>query len=540
MIKLAGPPLRFGIMCGTRGLSKWQAAAVRELSESGNGRPVLLIVDSTDRSHRQRDAGGFLWHLFSRFNQPVSTEIADSLEDLRAVPELSCRVNGEGAAEFFTDQDVASIRGYDLDFLLHFGFGDIKGEVLNSTRYGVWSFRLGDDERDRGKPPYFWEIHDGDLISGAVLLQLTGQQDADIALRRGFIKTLDYSYSRNYNRLAMEAAHWPNYVASAIRAGAHAPLGPSPRGTPAQAHGPSDLAMLRFVWMLARNIARRVVQRCTRDEWNIGVVSLSIEALASGVPITQVRWFTNPSDGWVADPMARSRDGRIDVLCERMDLATGKGYIAALRFDGESWSPDTPAIRTDGHASYPYLIEGEGQIFCVPETCDANELALYRAVEFPAVWERVDTLLPGFPAVDSTLFKFEGRWWLFATSREASGYKLFAWYADSFVGPWWPHGANPVKIDERSSRPAGPPFWMNGVLYRPAQDCSKTYGGRVVLNRIVRLSPTEFSERPERFIEPTPGSPYDRALHTLSGAGLRTVIDGKRWRLRWPGPINNP
>jgi hypothetical protein len=81
---------------------------------------------------------------------------------------------------------------------------------------------------------------------------------------------------------------------------------------------------------------------------------------------------------------------------------------------------------------------------------------------------------------------------------------------------------------------------MNGELYRPAQDCSKTYGGRVVLNRILRLTPTDFSEAPERFVEPTPGSLYGKALHTLSGAGPRTVIDGKRWRLQWPGPIKNP
>jgi hypothetical protein len=540
MIKLAGPPLRFGIMCGRRGLCKWQAATVRELIASGNGKPVLLIVDSTDRLADQGELGGVLWRLFSRFNRPRSTEPTDLLEDLRDVPELLCHVNDEGSAASFIDQDVASIRRYDLDFLLHFGFGDIRGDVLESARYGVWSFRLGDDERDQGTPPYFWEIYYGDPISGAVLLQLTGQRDKDIALRRGFIKTLDYSYSRNYDRLAMEAAHSPNYVASAIRAGAHTPLGPSPRGTPVQAHGPSDLAMLRFAWILARNIARRVVQRCMRDEWSIGVVPLSIEALARGAPIAQVRWFTNPSDGWVADPIVRSHDGRIDVLCERMELATGKGYIAALQFDGESWSTDTPAIRTGCHASYPYLIEAEGQIYCVPETGEASELRLYRAVAFPTSWEAAGVLLPSFPAVDSTIFQFEGRWWLFATSREACDHKLFAWYADGLRGPWQPHRANPIKIDERSARPAGPPFWINGALYRPAQDSSTTYGGRIALHRITELTPTRFCEQLERFIAPDPTSPYKRGLHTLSAAGASTVIDGKRWRLQWPGPYQEP
>jgi hypothetical protein len=540
MIKLTGTPLRFGIMFGTRGLSKWHAAGVRELIESGNGKPALLIVDPTNQLAGQRDVGCFLWRLFSRFNRPSSSETAAPLEELHGVPQLTCRVNREASAESFTHQDVASIRSYDLDFVLNFDLGDIKGGVLESARYGVWSFRLGDDERDRGTPPYFWEIYYGDLISSAVLLRLTERRDTDVALRRGFIKTLDYSYSRNFDRLVLEAAHWPNYVASAIRAGAHVASDPNERATPAHGHSPSNLDTVRFIWMLARNIVRRVVRRCTREEWNIGIVPLSVEALANGTSITRVHWFTNPPDGWVADPMARSHDGVVDVLCERMDLATGQGYIAALHFDGKSWSPDTPAIRTGCHASYPYLIEDEGQVFCVPETCEANELALYVAVEFPTVWKRVGAVLSDFPAVDSTLFKFEGRWWLFATSREASGYKLFAWYANSLFGPWQPHGANPIKVDERSSRPAGPPFWLHGELFRPAQDCSKTYGGRVVLNRILRLTPTDFSERPERFVEPVPGSLYGKALHTLSGAGPHTVIDGARRRFQWPAPLDGP
>ena len=535
MVELTTPPLRFGVICGSRGLFKWQAAAVRELIESGNGKLALLIVDSTDRKPSHGDSGGFLWQLFSHFNRPRSTEIADPPKGIGDAPKLSCHVSGAG---FFTPEDIGSIQSYDLDFLLHFNLGEIKGDVLETARYGVWSIRLGDDEPNRNNPPYFWEIYRGDLVSGAVLARLTGLGETDIALRRGFIKTLDYSYARNYDRLAMEAALWPNYAASAIRAGAQVVFDHSLEPTPARSHGPSNLDTLRFLWALARNIARRVIQRCMREEWNIGIVPLSVEALASGTPINTVHWFTNPSGGWVADPMTRSHNGHIDVLCERMELRTGKGYIAALHFDGDSWSTDTPAIRPGCHASYPYLIEDDGQVFCVPETCEANELTLHRAVEFPTKWKRVSTLLPEFAAVDSTLFSYEGRWWLFATSAEASGYKLFAWYADSLLGPWQPHAANPIKIDERSSRPAGSPFWVKGNLYRPAQDCSKTYGGRVVLNRVLRLTPTDFSERPERFVEPLAGSPYGKALHTVSGAGSQTVIDGKRWRLQWPGPLD--
>ena len=40
-----------------------------------------------------------------------------------------------------------------------------------------------------------------------------------------------------------------------------------------------------------------------------------------------------------------------------------------------------------------------------------------------------------------------------------------------------------VKTDVRSARPAGTPFVYQGELYRPAQDCSRTYGGSIVIHR---------------------------------------------------------
>jgi hypothetical protein len=70
---------------------------------------------------------------------------------------------------------------------------------------------------------------------------------------------------------------------------------------------------------------------------------------------------------------------------------------------------------------------------------------------------------------------------------------------------------------------------------RPAQDCTKTYGGAVVVNRIVTLSETQYEEVPVRRIEPI--APYRQGLHTLCPAGPYTLIDGKRWRFHPLDPL---
>jgi hypothetical protein len=69
-----------------------------------------------------------------------------------------------------------------------------------------------------------------------------------------------------------------------------------------------------------------------------------------------------------------------------------------------------------------------------------------------------------------------------------------------------------------------------GVLYRPAQDCSRTYGGALVLNRVTRLTETAFAEEVAVRVEPDRTGPYPDGLHHFVPFGDVTIIDGKRER----------
>jgi hypothetical protein len=109
--------------------------------------------------------------------------------------------------------------------------------------------------------------------------------------------------------------------------------------------------------------------------------------------------------------------------------------------------------------------------------------------------------------------------------------RLLIYHADHFEGPWIPHLANPVKVDIRSARPGGTPFHVGESLYRPAQDCSESYGCRLALNRITTLTPTSFAEETVRVLRPHPSWPCRDGFHTLSGEGDWTILDAKRMTL---------
>lgn len=150
-----------------------------------------------------------------------------------------------------------------------------------------------------------------------------------------------------------------------------------------------------------------------------------------------------------------------------------------------------------------------------------------------AVGKKHRVLLEGHALLDPTIFRHEDRWWLFCTDAERGPNDfLCAWYADALTGEWHPHRANPVKVDIRGARPAGPPFLCEEKLIRPAQDCSRVYGGAVTFNRILKLTPDEFFEEPVGKLMPD-GQHYPAGLHTISGFGEQSIVDGARWTFVW-------
>ena len=175
------------------------------------------------------------------------------------------------------------------------------------------------------------------------------------------------------------------------------------------------------------------------------------------------------------------------MLVEEFDERSATGVISAVRRDGDAVDHDVERARPRGPRVVP-----------VPLRARRRRCTAYRRRRAPGASRRggASSSRTGGSAtprcsrtsrsLDPTIVEWAGRWWMFGTRRDRDpNAELWLWHAPSPLGPWTVHAANPVKIDVRSSRPAGTPFVLDGVLYRPAQDCSRGYGGAVVVNRVV-------------------------------------------------------
>ncbi len=451
---------------------------------------------------------------------------ASCLKHLQTIPEAH-HVMTSGAPE------IDELRRHELDFILCFIDGDLPDELIDLPRHGVWRYHFGDWLEYRSRAAGFWEVYDHCAQSVALLVRVHRDPDAVTVLREGCLRTRLLSVARNREQLQRRFTHWPAEVCAEIRR----------KGVPGTASELRSRAAVRGRPTLGQRavlrarIALRVAAAGLRslfrhDEWNIGIIDQPVERCLTNSEPPRIGWLPATRRGeYRADPFGIVHQGRATILCEHFSYRDNVGFIVAI--DLAQGPPGTrvrigpePAV----HLSYPLLMETGGRLRCMPESSAAKEVALYDLERFPDRWTKTSTLLSGREIVDATVFRHGAHWWLSASEAADKGAnsELHLWFAESVEGPWKPHPGNPVKIDVRSSRPAGMPFWVDGALYRPAQDCSSTYGARVQINRIVELTPTEFREEVVARVEPDPRGPYPRGLHTLSSFGGQTLVDGKR------------
>lgn len=240
-----------------------------------------------------------------------------------------------------------------------------------------------------------------------------------------------------------------------------------------------------------------------------------------------LKCISPPNDRFWADPFLLEYKGIKYIFIEEYLFHKQKGIISVLelRSDGEAIRIAT-ALEESFHLSYPNVFFIGDDLYMIPETGSQNRVQLYECIRFPDQWKKARDLLNGSRAADTTVFYFEHTWWIF-TSVNMNGLsqndQLFIYFTDDLLkGTLTPHAQNPAVFGAECSRMAGNIFKRNGKLYRPAQDCSKVYGGRIVVMEIDKLTPSEYMEHAITVIEPEKGL---TGLHTYNECTNYFIVD---------------
>lgn len=224
-----------------------------------------------------------------------------------------------------------------------------------------------------------------------------------------------------------------------------------------------------------------------------GGTVLKNEKITGFVPLPQKKFVTQ------ADPFLYVHQGKNWLFYEKQNLTDMKGSLWCINLD-EAGAKPMKVLEEAFHLSYPQVFRYGKYTYMMPETRNAQEVRLYRCVQFPGKWEKVETLFE-FPAVDTTIVKgmqeeaesAETEFFVFSYREECL--EIYACETEKehfrFLKKERIYRSEPSKM----LRPGGFSFEENGKLYRSAQDCSEYYGRELLIKEITRLDENGFEER---------------------------------------------
>lgn len=233
--------------------------------------------------------------------------------------------------------------------------------------------------------------------------------------------------------------------------------------------------------------------------WSIGIFSgpkLNALKPATEMPVLSAEQITDIPAEFVADPFMIQVANTWYMFFEVMNAHTGRGEIGlAKSADGIHWDYQQIVLNESFHLSYPYIFDSGGEYFMIPESFEANAILLYRAASFPTKWEPVKAILEG-AWVDSSVFFFNGLWWLFSNPVKPPNQILELFYATSITGPWHRHPMSPlVSGNNRIARSGGRVILLDGKPVRFAQDCFPAYGSCIRAFEISILTESSYDEK---------------------------------------------
>lgn len=548
--------LRIGLLLNNFDVPAWIYTTIRKIAQGDYAEIELVILrDSEEPSGSgpsRRHAGGLgraLFGLFARFEDRLIRITPDAFRPMEAivllegVPVYSVRPLLEKGCEVLTDEDVEKIRAKDLDVLVNLGFGRLQGEILRGAKFGVWIYQHSDVATRIDELAGFWEMKD----SSPVLFSSLCLHSEDS--RRAFPLFQSCSHAHRTSLKRTRNAHFwksssfvPRKLEELHRDGPEVffrKLDDRSRNSELPAAQkrvyPTAFEMFQFAVRKGLLFAGQVVKDYFSDTRWILMHGTSTE-------FSSFRKMIPPQDRYWADPFVISRSDGHYIFIEEFDYHRQKGHISVIVLDDQGrYSAPEKIVDRPYHLSYPFVFEVDGRFYLIPESAEKRTIEVYECVDFPRRWEFKMNLMEDLIAYDSTLFRHNGKWWLFTTIVEVEGGpdtdELFVFSAeDLFTSNWIPHPLNPVISDVRRGRSAGRVFLNDGKLFRLSQDGSRRYGYAFSLNEILVLNDSQYQEKTVRSVLPD----WDRSIqasHTMSHSGNLTVIDALLGRKKFFGRI---
>jgi len=443
--------------------------------------------------------------ILKRFKKFSNFFDSHSLEKFKLdVIEVEPIISNNGNIYRYSEKDLSKIKSLKLNLLIRGGSGILKGEILNICENGIISFHHGDNEFYRGGPPGFWEIINKEIRTGFIIQRLGEELDNGEILFKGYFAT-HWFYTLNLINLYEKSNIYLHYVVENLTSNSFKTdikiknLGPIYKL-------PSIHILLFYFFSIIKifftKTANKILSR--GDQWN---VAYQFTQEWKSVDLSKSNRIPNPPNRYLADPFVIKKDKNHYCFVEDYNTKNKKGCISVYEINENSCKEFGVALEENFHLSYPFLFNYENELYMCPETHEANEIRLYKCIEFPLKWKFVKTLISDVSAVDTNIFFKNEKWWLMTnlSKSEILGHasELHIFSSKKLLSDnWMPHKKNPIIFDPLRARNGGLINEFN-TFYRVYQKPSfNNYGESLGISKIEELNDNNYKESDELKVSP--------------------------------------
>lgn len=533
--------LKIGVLCDSLEFKRWQQEIINEIFIT-QGLNISLIILNDQKTVTKGSSDKFGYRVLTYLDRKIFKVQHDAFQKMNKqlgfekIPQIKLHPLPLSFGVKLSLEDVSEIKSYDLDVLIRFGFGVLKGEVLDAAKYGVWSLHHGDNKVNRGGPPGFWEVVNRESLTGITLQKISADLDGGKVLGKSFIKTDSTSFYRNQN-----AAFWAGVelICSSLKDLRDGKLSLSANDDFEQSmfysyplyKDPDNIKSFNiFSSFWARRLKEVINEEFITPRWSLAYkyskndrVETSIFRYKNLIPPKGYEW---------ADPFVVFENEYYYIFLEELEKKRKKAHLSYLKFNsqGQLTSQDTvKVIEEEFHLSYPFVFHEAGEYYMIPEMAESKEVWIYKSTSFPNNWEKFHQIFVDKQFYDPSLFYHEGTWYLFGTEKMNLGSSrdqfLCIYHSDNlFSNNWVAHPLNPLTRDVRGARPAGKIFEWNGKWIRPGQIGAPNYGYGIQFFEILELSKTAYVEMAVDALVPE-WTDKIKAVHTLNFEKGFSVID---------------
>lgn len=276
------------------------------------------------------------------------------------------------------------------------------------------------------------------------------------------------------------------------------------------------------------SIKSKIIKKLTVSHWNIGFVEEKIDDVLKASRLN-IHWLKHGyRDRWFADPQLLAvNEKEIVVLVEEFCYNLNRGRVAKLTVDRSDYSLKCMKVLLDlpTHLSFPFIYRKGSEVYIMPENCKSDSTKMYRYnIDSDELVKCSDVSF--LPLTDAIIIKVgDGEEFLISTqepNQNKNHLQIYAFDSDKLCIN--NHVIQDIAFSSNIARNAGEMFSVNGVNYRPSQDCNKCYGNGVVLQRITYNEGKFAFEDVNAFYSDYPE--MDMGYHTFNIKNGLIVVDG--------------